>query len=368
MSVLPTQTDRNQLSVGIVIPAYNAAKTLPATLDSVAALKNRVRNVRFYCVLVDDCSQDDSFQIARHYVDKGVIDECYQSPINQGVSVSRNIGITLCKLTNFITFCDADDVFSSVTFDLESCAQSDFIFFDHQLREGGRTRNICHQASFLANQAVDISHLATYLACYLERPNAFHLLTSCWSKLFSTRIIIEHNIRFDPSMKVFEDIKFNFEFLQYAHRMYYLSCLLYIHYRPVLSEFKQSASMGGHCSVVESFAFVRALEPMQKFYAKLVAKNIQQEVCHCIGAYSVITLIRSSMKIHSWRTFLSVRSQIISLFETAPFKQAFEHYDPVVARGNRILPFFIQHQWFTLALIHAYCLGKKRYSIRPVQS
>lgn len=362
------QLASNQVLVGIIIPAYNSSRTLPRALNTIEALKNRIQGVRFYCVLVDDCSTDDTYDVVNHYVKKGVVDLYYQNPVNQGVSVSRNVGIELCKNTNFITFCDADDEFSNELFDIYKCINCDFIFFDHQLKEGDSSRVIHYQDSFLVDQIADDQRLKDYLAHYLERPNAFHLFTSCWSKLFRTRIIIKNNIRFDPQLKVFEDIKFNFEFMQHADQKYYVPKMLYIHYRPVLSDFKQSASMGGHCSVVESFSFSNALVPLQSIYSRLTRRDIQNEIDHCIAAYSVITLVRSSMKIQSWSTFLSVRSQIISLFKTDTFKSAFVNYNPELAKGNRVLPFFIRHQFFTIGLIYAYNLGLKRYSIRPVRA
>lgn len=364
MTASPNRSARNSVLVGIIIPAFNSAKTLPRTLETVKALKNRIGTIRFYCVLVDDCSKDDTSNIVKQYIETGVVDQYHQNLVNQGVSASRNIGIALCKDTDFITFCDADDEFSTAHFDLFACIDSDFIFFDHQLKEGEHSRLIHHHDGFLANQSIDNQRLADYLAHYLQRPNAFHLFTSCWSKLFRTRIIHENNIRFDPQMKVFEDIKFNFEFLLHARQKYYLPQLLYIHYRPLLNDFKQSASMGGHCSVVESFSFFKALEPLKPIYAALTSRDIQKEIYHCIAAYSVITLVRSSMKICSWRTFWLVRSQIISLFRSETFKNAFVYYDPVLARGNCVLPIFIKHQLFTLGLIYAYSLGVKRYSIR----
>ena len=358
-------TPSQPVLVGIIIPAYNAAHTLPRTLASVAALKKAAVGVIYHCVLIDDGSSDDTPLVVRDFIEQGVVDTYHRNDCNSGVSAARNIGISLCHSTDFITFCDADDEFAATQLRLSDTSAQDFIFFDHALREGSQSQAVTHLDDFVADQQVATNRLATYLEKYLTRPNKYHLFTSCWSKFFSTRIVIEHNIRFDPSMKVFEDIRFNFEFLYHAEHIHYQHCLLYVHYRPDLSAFKRSASMGGHCSVIESFSFDRALEPLQRLYARLKPGNIQREVDHCIAAYAVITLVRASMRIKSLATLLLVRQQIVQVFGQASFRRAFIHYSPELAHGNRVLPLLIRLRWMTLGLFYAYRLGIRRYAVKP---
>lgn len=71
-------------SVSVVIPAYNAARTLSACLDSVYHQTFPIREV----IVVDDGSTDQTAEIARRY-------PCIliESVCNRGVSAARNAGI-----------------------------------------------------------------------------------------------------------------------------------------------------------------------------------------------------------------------------------------------------------------------------------
>jgi glycosyltransferase involved in cell wall biosynthesis len=90
---------KNLPLVSVVIPAYNYAKYLAKTLDSVFAQTYRPIEV----IVVDDGSTDNTAEIVRAYPE---VRYFYQS--NQGVSVARNVGITAAQ-GEYIAFLDADD-------------------------------------------------------------------------------------------------------------------------------------------------------------------------------------------------------------------------------------------------------------------
>jgi glycosyltransferase involved in cell wall biosynthesis len=86
--------------VSVVIPAYNCAKFLAETLDSVFAQTYRPIEV----IVVDDGSTDHTVEIVRAYPD---VRYFYQE--NQGVSVARNVAIAAAQ-GEFIAFLDGDDI------------------------------------------------------------------------------------------------------------------------------------------------------------------------------------------------------------------------------------------------------------------
>lgn len=86
--------------VTVIIPVYNYANYIAATLDSVFAQTYRPMEV----IVVDDGSTDNSAEIVRGYPE---VQYFYQS--NQGVSVARNVAIAAAK-GEFIAFLDADDL------------------------------------------------------------------------------------------------------------------------------------------------------------------------------------------------------------------------------------------------------------------
>ena len=90
-------------TVSVVIPAYNAEKTLRRTLECVLNQTLSALQV----ILVDDGSTDSTAAIARNMAEKDprltVI-----SRENLGISSTRNAGLLLCK-GKYIRFVDADD-------------------------------------------------------------------------------------------------------------------------------------------------------------------------------------------------------------------------------------------------------------------
>ena len=93
----------------IVVPAYNASKTIEAALDS--CLKQRYLPEEI--IVIDDASSDDTYQKAKRWAKrygKGVKVVCERLAQNAGPSKARNRGWDLAT-GDYIAFLDADDRF-----------------------------------------------------------------------------------------------------------------------------------------------------------------------------------------------------------------------------------------------------------------
>jgi glycosyltransferase involved in cell wall biosynthesis len=88
--------------VSIIIPAYNAAPWISATLDSALAQTHRPIEI----IVVDDGSKDASLAIAQSYEARGVR---VVSQSNAGASSARNHALRLAQ-GDYIQFLDADDL------------------------------------------------------------------------------------------------------------------------------------------------------------------------------------------------------------------------------------------------------------------
>jgi glycosyltransferase involved in cell wall biosynthesis len=114
-------------SVSVVIPAYNAAAFLPATLASVYAQTELPAEV----IVVDDGSTDETATVAR---------SCGATVIsvrNGGGSAARNVG-TQAAGGEYIAFLDADDIWAPQKLELQlaalrAFAQPAFSFTDHRV-------------------------------------------------------------------------------------------------------------------------------------------------------------------------------------------------------------------------------------------
>jgi glycosyltransferase involved in cell wall biosynthesis len=86
-------------SISIVIPAYNAARFLPATLESVFAQRGTGQ-----VIVVNDGSTDNTREVLEAYRSR----TDYVEQANQGVSVARNAGLARVSAP-YVIFLDADD-------------------------------------------------------------------------------------------------------------------------------------------------------------------------------------------------------------------------------------------------------------------
>lgn len=90
----------------VIIPCYNAATTLPRTIDSL-----RQQTFKdFEVILIDDGSQDSTLEVANRIVRESGLKARFESQQNAGVSAARNHGIELAG-GKYLCFLDADDVY-----------------------------------------------------------------------------------------------------------------------------------------------------------------------------------------------------------------------------------------------------------------
>lgn len=93
------------MTIDVIIPAYNCAKTLGRTLASLAAQTDR----DFRLTIVDDCSTEDINPVVYRY--RGAINDIrvIRKSNNEGAGMARQTGIDKTD-GEWITFVDADDV------------------------------------------------------------------------------------------------------------------------------------------------------------------------------------------------------------------------------------------------------------------
>ena len=91
--------------VSVIIPVFNNSLTLTETLSSVQ--KQTYQD--WECILVDDCSSDNSDEIIQQWVRNDQRFIYLNHTTNKGVSAARNTAMRLAK-GEFIQFLDSDDV------------------------------------------------------------------------------------------------------------------------------------------------------------------------------------------------------------------------------------------------------------------
>jgi len=189
--------------ISIVVPIYNAEKTLSRCLDSILAQSYR----SFELLLINDGSNDRSEEIALSYCDNDSrVNYLYKE--NGGVSSARNLGIENAT-GRFICFIDSDDTVNGS--------------YLHLLHENIQNADISIGNVYIEGQQphTDIKFSPGKYSLGEFKENVknglnYLLLNSPVNRLFRMDIVLTHNLRFDTSVKMGEDLLFNLTYFDYV--------------------------------------------------------------------------------------------------------------------------------------------------------
>jgi cellulose synthase/poly-beta-1,6-N-acetylglucosamine synthase-like glycosyltransferase len=98
-------------ALSVVVPVYNEGETLRLGLDAIA--KSDYPKKKLEVIIVDDCSKDNSYAIAKEYEKHGF--KIIRKEKNSGASDSKNVGINAAS-GELVATLDSDSVVESGTF------------------------------------------------------------------------------------------------------------------------------------------------------------------------------------------------------------------------------------------------------------
>lgn len=97
------------ISISVIVPVYNVEPYISRCINSIIEQDNS--QALLECLVIDDCSQDQSIRIVRSIVDKykgDILFKIISHSENKGLSVARNSGIEAAS-GDYILFVDSDD-------------------------------------------------------------------------------------------------------------------------------------------------------------------------------------------------------------------------------------------------------------------
>lgn len=192
-----TKPETNSVpAISIMVPVYNAEKTLRQCVDSILGQDNRSLEL----LLIDDGSKDGSLEICDEYSQKDNRVKVFHKP-NGGVSSARNVGISKAR-GEWLTFIDADDYITDGYFDGVVGQNEDVLIkgyqkFDYSGIVAGKE----------AEDLLKISDFSDFLSQYVTDS----LLRCPWTKFYKRSLI--GDLRFLTDMKIGEDAWFVFNYL-----------------------------------------------------------------------------------------------------------------------------------------------------------
>lgn len=223
-----------QPNVSIIVPVYNAEKTLERCVDSIL---NQTYG-DFELLLVNDGSQDASGAICDHYAARDSRIRVFHRE-NAGVSAARQSGPGPA-VGSYLQFLDSDDwITPDATASLVRAAEEydcDLVISDFYRVVGER---VSHKGD------IDDDNVLTreeYAAHMMENPADFYYGV-LWNKLYRRRIVEAHHLRMDPEISWCEDFMFNLEYIRHAQRFYALQIPIYYYVKTKGSLATQSLSI-----------------------------------------------------------------------------------------------------------------------------
>ena len=193
----------DKVNVSVIIPVYNAEKTLNRCKDSL--FSQTLQEMEF--IFIDDASADESGSLLDEYVKQDKRAKVIHSKTNGGAGGARNLGLD-CAEGEYIGFVDADDFVKADMFeDLYKKAKEkdydvvDCPFYDlkaDELRLPGIKDVFCDRT--------------------LSKDQKEVLLLSdgyIWTKLIKSSLLSENHIRFRKNVKL-EDADFLLKVMLHA--------------------------------------------------------------------------------------------------------------------------------------------------------
>lgn len=194
--------------ISIIVPVYNASLLIERCINSVLAQTYS----EFELILIDDGSTDNSLLACQHLASKDSrIIVRHQD--NKGVSVARNLGISISK-GEWISFVDSDDYLddSYLSNLLQNSDDCDLVVGGYNKilsSENKKSIGIQFTNISLTNNGIDAIEIWDKVLIY----------GTPWGKLFKSSLIKRFNITFPLDFSLHEDHIFFYEILLHVSQI-----------------------------------------------------------------------------------------------------------------------------------------------------
>lgn len=185
------------MKISLIIPVYNAEKTLPATLESIRAQRFR----DFEVIFAEDAGTDGSaFLLEAFCLESGLPCKLLRAEKNSGAAAARNRALEMAE-GEYLAFADADDLLDPGMLELATAAidasehQVDIVGWDWTLglNQDGR---YMRQADYTTPIEA------------LRNLTGGTMRWNLWMFLVRRELIEQNGIRFIPGADIGEDMQF----------------------------------------------------------------------------------------------------------------------------------------------------------------
>lgn len=211
---------KSDMLLSIIIPCYNSARFITATLDML--VEQGLQDCEI--IVVNDGSTDSTAELVERYTHTypniTLINKC-----NEGVSVARNTGVNVAN-GEYIYFLDSDDTLSpgTLTFFKETIgANLDtemFAFGYKSYRDGKLLKKYIYKKFDKRNLSAEEIQKA-----FLTKQICIHICSSIYKKSF----LVGNKLHFTSGIHIGEDIEFILKSLSVVSTIHYEArcCFIY---------------------------------------------------------------------------------------------------------------------------------------------
>ncbi len=203
--------------ISLIIPVYNAEKTLPATLESIRAQHFR----DFEVVFAEDAGTDGSVDLLEHFcVESGLPCKLLRAAENGGAAAARNRAIDAAE-GEYLAFADADDLLDPALLERAAAAAqtadgpADIVGWDWTLGRTAQAGRYMRQADYSS---------ADEALCNLTGGT---MRWNLWMFLVRRGLVEGQHLRFIPGADLGEDMQFMLRAFLHAGRVVQLHEALY---------------------------------------------------------------------------------------------------------------------------------------------
>lgn len=217
--------------ISIIIPIYNAENYIIRCLESII---NQDYQDCIECILIDDCSKDNSVQIVTNFIhtqkSSQVLFKILYQKSNQGASVARNTGLLQAK-GKYIFFLDADD--ELISNGLSSLIKLTYQYPQAEIIQSGA---LCLEQGKEWTKQPWLNFERIQRPEYIDNPQwiktyilSMHFLVAPWCKLIKRNFILRNNLLFKPGI-IHEDDHWCYFLSKHVKHIAFLNKNILIHY------------------------------------------------------------------------------------------------------------------------------------------
>ena len=252
-----------------IIPAYNAAKTIRAAVESVLS---KVPDAEV--IIVENGSSDDTYATVEKLAE--ACGNILLLRSEKGVSEARNTGIRHAA-GEWILFVDADDLWLGRKACLDALTEpgADLIVCSYRKGSGCVIHDLGTEPEKL--QTAEMNRVKTWM---LSAPT---LRMTVWAKIFRRKFLVENSLLFNTSLRYSEDSEFLVRCLK-ACRTAAVSKEVIYEYRIAEGSTMRSADSARTKGYLDALDFVRKELPHDSAYRSFVAAHV-----NLIGVHDIFS-------------------------------------------------------------------------------